>query len=185
MNKDIIQGDPDEQKICVGCGFCCDSTLFDYAYLNPGERGHLPEKIEENSYSEGGKDYFRQPCLYFSGTCSIYDWKRAQVCGSCRCQLLTDFTAGKVTLRDALETVREAMKLRNILMEEYRSGIGGGSLNTYRQMLKEMGRHGTDSNEKKKERADVEVFRARCNIFEALLIKHFRSAGDFEKLIMS
>ena len=31
---------------------------------------------------------------------------------------------------------------------------------------------------------DYEMLLARCNIFEALLIKHFRSASDFEKMMI-
>ena len=35
----------EEQRICVGCGCCCDGTLFVNAGLNPGERGGLPGQI--------------------------------------------------------------------------------------------------------------------------------------------
>ena len=59
------QAPAEEQKICVGCGFCCDGTLFVHAVLNPGERGSLPEKIEENAYSEGEKDLFSSALQVF------------------------------------------------------------------------------------------------------------------------
>jgi hypothetical protein len=55
-----------EQVICTKCGFCCDGTLFLHAGLVPGERGSLPEKIEKNSFSYDGKDFFKLPCLYFN-----------------------------------------------------------------------------------------------------------------------
>ncbi|MBE0674536.1 MAG: hypothetical protein IH591_07745, partial [Bacteroidales bacterium] len=86
-----VEAPAEEQAICVVCGFCCDGTLFVNAGLNQGERGSgLPEKIEQASFSEGGRDYFRLPCNYFSGKCSIYDRNRADVCSSFRCQLLKD-----------------------------------------------------------------------------------------------
>ena len=31
---------------------------------------------------------------------------------------------------------------------------------------------------------EADLLQARCNIFEALLIRHFRSTDDFDKLIM-
>lgn len=184
MDTIITQGEPDEQKICVGCGFCCDATLFEYAHLNPGERGHLPGKIEENSYSKVGKDYFRLPCHYFSGKCTIYDRKRADVCGSYRCQLLTDFAAGKMSLQEALKIVGEAMQIRTSIIREYMTVYGGTAGVTFRRMMIEVGNTAADGSEEEQASADIKVFRGRCNIFEALLIKHFRSAEDFEKMIM-
>ena len=129
-----------EQRICVGCGFCCDGTLFVNAGLNPGERGGLPEKIEQASFSEGGKDYFRLPCNYFSGKCTIYDRKRADVCSSYRCQLLKDFAAGKVAMDEALSTVRDAFELRNEIIEGFRRISGKEGAVYFRKILNDLGR---------------------------------------------
>ena len=67
-----------EQDICVTCGFCCDGTLFAHALLNPGEKGSLPERIEESVFSLDDRDYFHLPCRYFAGRCTIYDRQRAE-----------------------------------------------------------------------------------------------------------
>jgi hypothetical protein len=176
----------DEQKICVMCGFCCDGTLFLHACLNPGERGVglLPEKIEEASFSEDGKDYFRLPCHYFSEKCTIYDHERAHVCGSYRCQLLKDFAEGKVALDDASETARDAVGMRTAIIDEYRRISGKGGDVNFRQLLIDLGKIMKIAAEKVPASMDYEMLLARCNIFEALLIKHFRSAEDFEKMIM-
>lgn len=184
--ESIKQGPPEEQAICVGCGFCCDGTLFLHAHLEPGERGsgELPEWIERNSITEDGKDYFPEPCGYFSEKCTIYDCKRADVCSSFRCQLLKDFASGKVTLNDALEVVRGAMQIRTLLLAEYRRISGKDRDTAFRQLLVELGDIEKFTSAAVAGSLDYDMFVARCNIFEALLTKHIRSAEDFEKMIM-
>jgi hypothetical protein len=176
---------PDEQKICVTCGFCCDGTLFLHAYLDPGEReGGLPLKMEEASFTEEGKDFFRQPCYYFSGKCTIYDKKKAHVCSSYRCQLLYDLAGGKISADKALELVQEAMRLRDVVLNEYRGVTGKSEKIAFRQMLVWLGRLQKSARAGKPLSDELEILIARCNIFEALLTRHFRSEADFEKLIM-
>lgn len=185
MSELLVTGPVDEQQICVTCCFCCDGTLFLHASLNPGERGNLPEKIEERSYSEGGKDYFRLPCLYFSEKCTIYDRKRAYVCLSYRCQLLRDFADGKITLSDGMEIVSEAFKMRADLFRQYRELCGSTDPVNFMELLRELGKKRKDASLTDRQVMEHDMLLARCNIFEALLIKHFRSAADFEKLIMA
>lgn len=180
------QGPPDEQAICVTCGFCCDGTLFLHACLNPGERGvgGLPGKIEEASFGEDGKDYFRLPCHFFTGKCTIYDKEKADVCSAYRCQLLKGFAECNEALADAQKTVREAMSLRKEIIEEYRRVSGNHGDINFRQILIELGKVQKSVSESEPVRLAYDMLLARCNIFEALLIKHFRSAEDFEKMIM-
>ena len=186
MSELPLQGPVEEQSVCVRCGFCCDGTLFLHAHLNPGERGvgGLPEKIEKNSFSEDGKDYFKLPCQYFFQKCTIYDRKRADVCGSFRCQLLKDFADRKISVSDALETVREAMQIRKELLQQYRNISGNTGNMNFRQLLIELGKMQKSATDKESLGMAYEMLLVRCNIFEALLIKHFRSAEDFEKMIM-
>jgi hypothetical protein len=184
MSKLTLIAPLHEQKICITCGFCCDGTLFLHAHLNPGERGNLPEKIEQASFSEKDADYFRLPCRYFSAKCTIYDRKRADVCGSYRCQLLKDFAEGKISIDDALEVVRGAMVMRREIIEEYRRLTGKSGDINFREILIDLGRMRKSASETEPAIANYDLLLARCNIFEALLIKHFRSAEDFEKMIM-
>ena len=173
-----------EQMVCVRCGFCCDGTLFQHAHLNDGERGFLPEKIEMATFSESGKDYFRLPCRYFKGKCSIYDLKRADVCGSYRCQLLKDLSGGIVTASDAYDTVERAMDMRAQLLHEFRRLTGNRKRIHFRQLLSELGGMQKQPLTESQPGAELEILNARCNIFEAQLIKHFRSADDFERMVM-
>lgn len=175
---------PGEQSICVTCGFCCDGTLFAHACLLSGERGHLPEKIEQHSFSEGDNDYFRLPCDYFSAKCTIYDRTRADVCSAYRCQLLRDFAEGRVPLEEALDIVRQAILMREKLIEQYHRITGNNTDINFRQLLIELGKIQKTIPEKETAGMDIEMLVAGCNIFEALLIKNIRSASDFESLIM-
>jgi hypothetical protein len=179
----VSEAPKEEQSICVTCGFCCDGTLFLNACLNPGEQGKLPEKIEESSFSEGDKEYFRLPCKYFSEKCTIYDQKRAYVCSGYRCQLLKDFAEGKVALDDALEAIRGAWLMRSEVMIQFRL-ISSSEGTNFRQLLLEMGKIMKSASADKPLNMDIEMLIAKCNIFEALLIKYFRSSEDFEKMMI-
>jgi hypothetical protein len=171
-----------EQKICVGCGFCCDGTLFIHAVLKPGERTSVPEKIRAQVFNEGEKDYFWLPCSYFSQKCTIYDNRRADVCGTYRCQLLRDFAGGKITLEEALGVVKEARAMRSDLLGQYRTLTGSNEELHFIRLLMKLGKLQETEGEKEQPDMDFEILLARCNIFETLLIKHFRSAGDFGKM---
>jgi len=173
-----------EQEVCITCGFCCDGTLFLHACLNTGERGNLPEKIEESSFTEEGKDYFHLPCNYFSEKCIIYDKNRAQVCSSFRCQLLKDLATGKLTNGEALSIVSEAKHMRRELMELFGTISDKGNGVNFREILLQLGNFRKKETEGETVSPDYEILVARCNIFEALLIKYFRSTDDFEKMMI-
>ena len=173
-----------EQEICVGCGLCCDATLFMYASLRPDERGRLPEKIDKARFTEGGKDYFHLPCPYFSGKCTIYDRQRAVICSTYRCRLLRDFAEGKISGKSAMKTVREAIAMRDSIIEEYRRLAGSASGVGFRHMLTELAKLMKSSDAGGSPGEDYVVLLVRCNILEALLIKVFMADEEFEKLVM-
>jgi hypothetical protein len=153
--------------------------------LQAGEKGSLPEKIEQNYRRENDREFFLLPCLYFREKCTIYDQKRARVCSGYRCQLLIDFAEGIISLSEALETVRGARALRTRVLDRYRSLSGNTVDISFRQLLSELGKMQKNANEQEEAGKELEVFQAVSNIFEALLIKHFRSAGDFDKMMIA
>lgn len=184
MPEKIFQGPPDEQRICVTCGFCCDATIFLYAHFKPGERGNISQKLEESIFIENGEEYFMLPCPYFNVKCTIYDLKRAEICGTYRCQLLKDLAEGKISAANALKAIAEVKEALRSIMEEFRRITGMRTPISFRHILLELGKMQKPADGDIPFRADIEMLLARCNIFEALLIKHFRSAEDFEKMIM-
>jgi hypothetical protein len=177
----VAEVSTEEQSICVACGMCCDGTLFLHAYLNAGERGNLPEKIERQSYSKDGKDYFRLPCGYFKGLCMIYDRERADVCSAYRCQLLKNYAAGRITLDAAMKVVHDAVNTRKELMAQYMIFSGSRRRIFFKKLLRELGKIQEGASAEVPVRIEYDMLLARCNIFEALLIKHFLSDAEFEK----
>lgn len=181
----VAEAPAGEQKVCLGCGLCCDGTLFNNAGLRPGERGGLPALIEAGSFSSGNEELFRLPCGYFKGRCTIYDRKKAWVCSAFRCRVLKDLTGGVISSEEALATVKDAVRMRDELAEMYRVVTGGGGLLHFRGILASLGVLSEKGVEAGGVRGDdLEMLVVRCNIFAALLIKHFRTDEDFEKLIM-
>lgn len=173
-----------EQAVCLTCGFCCDGTLFGHAVLKAGEKGSLPALIEKNVFMIEGKDYFRLPCLYFEGKCTIYDSIRADVCGSYRCRLLADMAEGRIRQGEAHEIVRKAWLMRQEIREAYKAFSGQREELPLTVILRELRKY----HERLADNDDIdsayEVLQARCNIFEALLIMHFRPESDFENMVM-
>jgi len=172
-----------EQEICVKCGFCCDGTMFPRAYLSPGERGSLPEKIEQSSYTDVDGEYFRLPCEYFNKKCTIYTSGRANVCGEFRCQLLKDFEAGKLTLDEATEIIEGATAMRDRLILQYKIISGNNEKIDFRNLFNALGRLQNMPSEETLMNNEYDILLAGCNIFEALMIKHIRSKSDFDRMM--
>src|SRR5262245_57065524 len=107
----------DEQDICIACGFCCDHTLFDYAFLKPKEEvsGHFAKSrvtINDN-------DYFSLPCPHFKGKCTIYDQEKPCVCSTFKCKLLKRFGEGKIDKSNTLKIIYQAKALRGEVFDLY------------------------------------------------------------------
>ncbi|RDB04325.1 hypothetical protein [Runella aurantiaca] len=182
MSVESTESPVAEQEICVKCGICCDGTLFNHAELEPGEMssGSLPKKIEQNYRKMGEKERFVLPCQYFEGKCTIYDQNRAIVCSAFRCQLLKDFSKGRITKYDADKTVLNALKFRNEIFELYKRIFGVDTKLSFRQLLTEIGKMPVPPAEQSKELA---LLKAQCNIYETLLIKNFKSIKTFKSMI--
>ncbi len=176
---------PEEQQICVGCGFCCDGTMFLNAVLQPGEHGGLPEKIEENYLKINDQEYFKLPCLYFDKHCSIYYREKAIICSTYRCQLLKNFSDGKISLPDALGIVQKALAMRQEIFEQYYLLADINKPVHFKGLLGALDKISNKKTQNYYANIDYEILVARCNIFEALLIKHFRSVQEFESLMIT
>lgn len=174
-----------EQNICITCGFCCDGTLFNKAVLQAGEYDNLPVKIKQNYFKQDDNEYFKLPCLYFDNLCTIYHQQKADICSSFRCQLLKDFSGGKITMDYALTAISNAKKIKEELFTEFRKQTGSENIKTIRGLLREIGKIQDKKVNYAINDTELELFTAKCNIFESLLIKHFKSEKDFSNLIMS
>jgi hypothetical protein len=183
MDEKEVKSPLSEQKICVACGMCCDGTLFERATLQPGEKGHLPPWMEENYRIVDGKECFPQPCHYFNGKCTIYNQKKAHVCSAYRCLLLKDFSKGKVTQEQSLQIVSNALRLREEILADYRNLFPGNEILPFRFLLKKLWEIKNNQDEGTPLNIEMERLMGKCNIFEALLIRYFKSADDFNKMM--
>jgi uncharacterized protein len=100
----------DDTAPCIGCGLCCDGTIFDRAVVTPGEEAHLLNYGMELVTKEE-KTFFLLPCRYAScGQCTIYE-DRFDICRSFRCELLKSYQAGDIELQETRATVEKAVQL--------------------------------------------------------------------------
>jgi hypothetical protein len=182
MASNLIENPVSEQQICIKCGLCCDGTLFEHAALQAGEHGSLPEKIEDNYRKLKDEEVFLLPCHYFDGKCTIYDQKKAVVCSAFRCQLLKDFSKGQISKDNADKMVLNALKFRGEIFDLYKHIFEVDTKLSFRELLTEMEGKSSLPTEKTKELA---LLKAKCNIYETLLIKNFKSVKSFERMIDS
>lgn len=100
----------DDTQPCVGCGMCCDGTLYDKATVAEGEEERLTEHGLTLTTVDD-KTYFRLPCHFEKcGSCTIYE-TRFEICRSFRCALLKSYNDGEIDLNTAREKVTTAKAL--------------------------------------------------------------------------
>lgn len=103
----------DEQKLCISCGLCCDGTLFNRAIAKPEE----PLLPKQDELLIGGERFFKLPCHYFDGLCTVYDQRPPNTCGSFKCEVLNDAISGKVTYNEAEELVGKIRQQKKRLLK--------------------------------------------------------------------
>ena len=174
-----------EQTICITCGFCCDGTLFYNATLQPGEKGTLPQKMEEAYFKNGEEEFFRLPCQYFDGKCTIYDQNKAHICSAFRCELLKDYSGEKISQEAALRLIENAVRQRAEIRNLANQVIGTPLDIPFRHLLLELRKviHAREENGEPRN-MELEILLAKCTIFQALLIRHFKPAKDFDSMKM-
>lgn len=95
---------------CVGCGMCCNGTLYWMAKVTPGEEARIVGEGLELT-EDKGTTYFKLPCHHEQcGRCTIYE-NRFDICRSFRCRLLRAYQAGEIDLTEARSRVETALKL--------------------------------------------------------------------------
>ena len=106
-----------DTRPCVGCGMCCDGTLYDVAKVAPGEDRAMRSRGLE-IIEVGNKAFFRQPCpMESGGRCTIYE-HRFGICRSFSCALLKRYHAGELTLEETTEKVATAKRLLAIAVAD-------------------------------------------------------------------
>ena len=163
-----------EQDICVTCGFCCDNTLFDHASASNTQG--LPTKIAEQVYFSKGEKYFLFPCPYFNGCCTIYDHPKPTICSSFRCKLLRKFSKEEMTKMEAMAIIEKAKGFKSEINDLWNL-FSKSKVLPYRQLLKFV-------NEREElDEPQFVLLKAKVNLLNILLVKHFKSSDLFNELI--
>lgn len=97
-------------QLCVGCGMCCDGTLYERASVAPGEDETMAATGLE-LFGDAGNRSFRQPCPHSScGRCMIYE-SRFEICRTFECSLLRSVESGELSLSEAKGKIATAQQL--------------------------------------------------------------------------
>ena len=119
----MTAGPTTDAAICVGCGLCCDGTLYDIGKLTEDEE-LSPRAADLHLRTVGDRRYFRQPCRFHNcGRCSIYE-ERWTVCRTFRCALLRRYQAGEIHLADARSLIEQARGLVDAVAASDRNSVG-------------------------------------------------------------
>jgi Fe-S-cluster containining protein len=99
--------------ICVGCGMCCDGTMYRHVEVEKHDPFELLASAGLTFFTTDDTKSFRQPCPAFGvGCCSIYR-DRPSVCREYRCLLLRRHEAGEVSTDEALALIARTTELRD------------------------------------------------------------------------
>jgi Fe-S-cluster containining protein len=101
-------------SICVGCGLCCDGTLFSHlGVLDESDLGAPLRALGVEVVTEAEPPVFALPCPAVEhGTCTIYHLQRPRACGWFECDLSTAVLEGRTDEQAARATIQATLELR-------------------------------------------------------------------------
>jgi uncharacterized protein len=105
----------DEASLCVGCGLCCDGTLFDHlAVADESDLGMPLRLLGVEVIAAADPPVFALPCpAVADGVCTIYDRQRPRACAEFFCDLHGAVEAGRTSRAEAVATIRATQALRD------------------------------------------------------------------------
>lgn len=99
--------------LCIGCGMCCDGTMFDALELHHDDELAPLQQLHAVFTTDQHSTRLQQPCPAFSeGCCSIYD-QRPGSCQQYSCALLTSVAEGTTSRDEATVVIAAATALRD------------------------------------------------------------------------
>src|SRR3954452_24100420 len=105
----------DEVSICVGCGLCCDGTLFSHlGVVDESDLGLPLQALGVSLIVEAEPPVFALPCPAFDGcACSIYGLHRPSACGRFECDVSSAVAAGSMSRAEARAVIGATRQLRD------------------------------------------------------------------------
>lgn len=114
-----------EASICIGCGLCCDGTLFTHLGVHDESDLGMPLRaLGVEVIVEADPPAFALPCpAVLEGTCTIYHLQRPRACAAFECDVVTDLAAGVIERAEAHRIITATGALR----DEVRAGVAARS----------------------------------------------------------
>ena len=102
-------------SVCVGCGLCCDGTLFSHiTALDDNDLGLPLRLLGVEVIVEADPPAFALPCpAVAEGRCTIYDLHRPRACREFTCDLADAVASGAVTTGAARRIIADTIALRD------------------------------------------------------------------------
>ncbi len=101
-------------SICIGCGLCCDGTLFSHlGVIDESDLGRPLQALGVEVIVEADPPVFALPCPAFDGRlCTIHHLHRPRACGWFECDLALAVARGELHLAEAREVIERTRQLR-------------------------------------------------------------------------
>jgi uncharacterized protein len=101
------------QSLCLGCGLCCDGTIFSEVPLKPEDQVAPLTAGGIHVLLDNDPHVFKQPCAAHKNcACTVYA-DRPYSCRSYQCKLLKRFKGNEVSMDEALRIIRIAVTLKD------------------------------------------------------------------------
>lgn len=111
-------------SICVGCGMCCDGTMYKTVDVGDGDQRDLLLTAGLVFTLKDKATLFTQPCPAFGGgCCAIYEGRPA-VCRNYRCLLLRRYDAAEVSHADAAARIAKTAAQRDRVRSSLAAYLG-------------------------------------------------------------
>jgi hypothetical protein len=116
VTSSVAEGAGDEQvPVCVGCGLCCDGTLFSHlGVIDESDLGRPLQALGVSVIVEADPPVFALPCPGFDGhSCTIHDLQRPRACGWFECDVSTAVATGEMPMSQARSLIAATRALRD------------------------------------------------------------------------
>jgi uncharacterized protein len=104
--------------ICVTCGMCCDGTLFDRASIKGEADIKVVESLGMEIHNVKDAVFFKQPCICFDKSCTVYNKTRPLACSNFLCDPIKNFEKGEISLEQAHNQINRALYLKIAMLKE-------------------------------------------------------------------
>ncbi len=162
---------PAEGALCLGCGMCCDNTMYGRVIVSRWEAAKLRRRGFTVTTYDDGERSFDQPCPRFSnGACGIYR-SRPHTCRAYVCETVNALRAEHIDEAEARQRVEQTLAARAALAPQ----AGAEDLFEYRNRVTDALAAGADP-------ATVAGCTPELVRLETLLNQWFRTA-DYAKTV--